>query len=105
MMAKLVISCLIAGFTNQLSALERTGQDHMLKFKDGKITVVDEEATKIPIKGVTIDSEIDGSTFNLQETTFEIQHTSDSIYTCTLRDKPFALAIKFNTTTSCEKKP
>ena len=103
MIAKLVISCLIAGFTNQLSALERTGQDHMLKFKDGKITVVDKATTSIPIKGITINSEIDGSTINLQEMTFELQHTDDSNYTCTLRDKPFALAIKFNTTTNCEK--
>ena len=103
MIARIVIGCVIVGFTNQLSALNRVGQQHALKFTDGKIIVVNEDPAKIPIRVTTIESEIDKLTIKVKEMIFKIQHTNNSVYTCTLRDQPLAPVITFNTTTSCER--
>lgn len=101
MITKIVITCFIAGFTSQLSALNRVGQRQALKFTDDKIIVVNKDNANIPIKVTAIESEIEGLTIKVKEMIFEIQHTSNSIYTCTLRDQPLASIIMFNTT-SCE---
>lgn len=101
MIGKIVMSCFIVLATSQLSALERAGQQHVLKFVEGKIIVVDNENSKIPVKVISIKTGIDNSTLKLQEVIFDIQHTNKSVYTCTMKDKPLASAIKFNTTTSC----
>lgn len=105
MIARIVIGCVIVGFTNQLSALNRVGQQHALKFTDGKIIVVNkDDPANIPIRVTTIESEIDKLTIKVKEMIFKIQHTNDSVYTCTLRDQPLAPVITFNTT-SCEPSP
>lgn len=104
MIARISLGCFIALFTSQLSALERVGQQHALKFKNGKITVNNAGKTNIPIRVREIKSEIDGVTIKLKKITFDMQHTSGSNRTCTLQDKKLELAIMFNTD-ACEKTP
>ena len=104
MISKIVIGCFIAGFTHQLSALDRVGQQHALKFADGKIIVVNKDNANIPIKVTAIEGEIDKLTIKVKEMTFKIQHTSNSVYTCTLKDQLLDPVIMFKTT-SCEPSP
>ena len=104
MITKIVIGCFIVGLTSQLSALDRVGQQHALKFTDGRIIVVNKDNANIPIKVTVIESEIEGLAIKVKEMTFKIQHTSNSTYTCTLKDQLLASVIMFNTT-SCEPSP
>lgn len=104
MMARIISGVFIVGFASQLSALERVGQEHALKFtKDDKI-VVNIGRADIPINVTEIKSEIDGLNIKLEKITFDMQHTNDTTYTCTLNNKQLALAIMFNTKNDCEIK-
>ena len=103
MITRIIIGFFIVGSASQLSALERVGQEHELKFTKDKIIIVNKLQANIPIKVTTVESKIEGLKIKLKEIIFDMQHVNNSTYTCTLKDKPLALEIMFNTTTDCEK--